>query len=171
MIRWDLSKDKFDVEESTSSNQDTIIAECTCGAIIEIKLQSYKNNRRKNGEFLCQDCKRNKIQNPSKQDLPYPLVGEEPEEGQNKKSFLFPIEEFREIIPRDYFVTTGEGIIKLDVMISDLKENLEIAKKYRKKILISKDDAQWMETSWDGKGNLILKKKYSRPRSPKNKDK
>lgn len=99
------------------------------------------------------------------------VVGETPTEDQDKKTFLFPVDDIRTIVPKDYFITTGEAIIKLDVLIGDLQETLKKAKSFKKKLIKTKGSSKWLETGWDGSGNLLVRKKEARPRSKNAKSK
>ena len=91
----------------------------------------------------------------------YALVGEDPADGQPKKAFLLDLSDLKSIIPKDYFVTTGEAIVKLDYMINDIQTLLKESRKLKKKLERSKGDSKWLETTWED-NQLIVKKKDAR---------
>lgn len=95
-------------------------------------------------------------------DEDYAHVGEEPQEGQSKKTFVLDLSDLQDIVPENYFVTTGEAIVKLDHMVSEIKELLRKTRSLRKKLVKTKGDSNWLETHWEGAGKLLVKKKDSR---------
>lgn len=100
-------------------------------------------------------------------DNEYAYVGEDPEEGQSKKTFILDISHLQEIIPENYFVTTGEAIAKLEYMMEQIKGLSKECKKLKKKLEKTKGDSQWLETHWEGSGVLLVKKKDSRSKDKK----
>ena len=94
----------------------------------------------------------------------YATLGNEPEQGQSKKAWILEIEEYKKIDPRYYFITTGEAIVKVDVLLDDLKELTKEVKKLKKECEKIKGDSDYLETCWED-NKLILKKKEKRSRS------
>jgi hypothetical protein len=97
----------------------------------------------------------------------YAKIGESPAEHQPKKTWYATIDDLKTICPRDYFVTTGEAIVKIDYMIGQVKKLLVDAKKLRKNMVKSKSTSKYLETSWED-GILILRRKDSRPKEKPN---
>ena len=93
----------------------------------------------------------------------YPLLGEERQDGQSKKVWVVPIDQYVCIDPKQYFITTGEATVKIDVVINDVSELLKSLKKLKKQLEKVKDDADYLETAWDN-GDLVVKQKYKRTR-------
>jgi hypothetical protein len=91
----------------------------------------------------------------------YAQLGESPQEGQSKKSWIVPIDEYHEIVFRSYFITTGEATTKIDVLIEDLNEALKEAKKLKKELIKTKGECDYLETCWED-GDLIVKQKIKR---------
>ena len=88
----------------------------------------------------------------------YAIVGEEPTDDQPKKCWKVLIDEYKGVNPRDFFITTGEAIVKLDHTIKCTRNLLESLKKLRAKMIKSKSTSKYLETSWDD-GILVVKRK------------
>ena len=102
-------------------------------------------------------------------DKKFAMIGDDPIEGQPKKVWEIPIEELNVVVPKDYYVTTGEAVKKLDVLIEDTQELLKQAKRLKKKMLQSKGESVYLETSWVDH-TLICKRKDPRNKNKKKKD-
>jgi len=96
----------------------------------------------------------------------YADLGNQPEQGQSKKAFILHIDEYKKINPRDYFITTGEATVKIEVLLEDVKDLLKELKKLQKEMVRTKDESDYLETCWED-GNLVLKKKEKRSRAKK----
>jgi len=62
---------------------------------------------------------------------------------------------------KDYYITTGEAIVKLDVFANDLINTIGKVKELRELLTSIKGESKWLETSWEG-GNIRVIKKESR---------
>lgn len=65
------------------------------------------------------------------------------------------------INPKDYFLTTGEAIQKIDILINDINSLLKSAKKFKKNLVKAKASSKYLETGWED-GILVLKQKNLR---------
>lgn len=93
----------------------------------------------------------------------YARIGEKPEQGQCKKTFKIPIEDYRTIDPKKYFVTTGEATTKIKVLLNDINELAREARKLQRLLEKTKDESDYLETAWED-GSLLVKKKVARSR-------
>lgn len=91
----------------------------------------------------------------------YPMLGDKPVGSQNKKAWIVPIDNFKPIIPRDYFVTTGEAIVKVDMLIEHTQALLHNLNAFRKSLVSTKNDAKYLETCWED-GKLLVKQKNAK---------
>ncbi|MBD3407280.1 MAG: hypothetical protein GF411_14275 [Candidatus Lokiarchaeota archaeon] len=98
------------------------------------------------------------------EDAPFAMLGDEPVGGQPKKVWEVPIDQYKAIDPRQYFVTTGEAIIKIDQLIGDLKNLQSNIKKLRTRLLKAKSESKYLETAWE-QNKLIVKRKDPRRKS------
>lgn len=94
----------------------------------------------------------------------YALIGNNPQDGQPKKTWRVPIDDLQAVDPKQYFITTGEAITKMDYIIKQIQSLMEEARKLRKRMLKSKGDSKYLETSWEN-GSLIVKRKDPRNKS------
>jgi hypothetical protein len=96
----------------------------------------------------------------------FALIGEERQEEELKNVWQIPLDKDpktgidprKGVKPLDYFITTGEAVIKTEVMIKDTKALLRYAQNLLKKLRKSKEKAVYMETEWR-EGLLIVKQK------------
>lgn len=80
----------------------------------------------------------------------------------NKGACCVIISEYlNSIEPEKYFITTGEAIQKIDILIEDINKLLKSAKKFRKSLIKAKGSSKYLETGWED-GVLILKQKNLR---------
>lgn len=91
----------------------------------------------------------------------YAIIGTEPKYGQSKKAWVVLIDEYKKIDPKQYFITTGEGTVKVKVLIDDIKVLLKEAQKLQKQLIKTKGESDYLETCWED-GKLIMKKKERR---------
>ena len=91
----------------------------------------------------------------------YAMVGKSPEHGQSKKAWIVPIDEYKKMDPKYYFITTGEAIVKINVLLKDLKESMKQMQNLKKIFVKTKGDSDYLETCWED-GNLLVKKKDKR---------
>lgn len=94
----------------------------------------------------------------------YAILGNKPKQGQSKKAWIIEIDKYKKIDPREYFVTTGEATVKIEVLLDDLKDLTKEMKNLQKELTKTKDESDYLETCWED-GNLIVKKKEKRSRS------
>jgi hypothetical protein len=97
----------------------------------------------------------------------YAALGDQPEQGQSKKAFILDIDSYKKIDPREYFITTGEATVKIEVLLNDIKDLTKELKNLQKELIRTKDESDYLETCWEG-GNLVIKKKEKRSRSKNN---
>lgn len=97
----------------------------------------------------------------------YAILGEDPAKGQSKKAWIVEIDSYNKIDPKEYFITTGEATVKIDVLINDLENLTKEAKKLKKQLIKTKGESDYLETCWES-SNLIVKKKEKRSRAKKN---
>lgn len=93
----------------------------------------------------------------------YATIGETPKKGQPKKAWVIPIDEYAQIDPKKYFITTGEAIVKINVLLDDLRQLSKDINKLKKLLVKTKDESDYLETCWCG-GKLLVKKKDKRNR-------
>ncbi len=62
------------------------------------------------------------------------------------------------VVPRDFFITTGEATVKTDFMIKAAQDLLKYARNLQKKFKKSKGESVYLETEWR-EGKLIVKNK------------
>ena len=98
----------------------------------------------------------------------YPIIGCVPSNNQSKKVWVVPIDKYKKVDPRDYFITTGEAIVKIDVLLKDLKELTKNICKLKKSLIDAKGDSDYLETCWEN-NKLLVKKKDKRLRGNKHK--
>lgn len=91
----------------------------------------------------------------------YAKIGEEPQKGQSKKIWTVPIDEYRKIDPKEYFVTTGEATVKIDILLEDIKELSNELRKLKRQLIKTKGDSDYLETCWES-SELLIKKKEKR---------
>lgn len=96
----------------------------------------------------------------------YAVLGNHPEHGQSKKAWVLKIDEFKKIDPKDYFITTGEALVKTEVLLNDLRDLTKDIKKLQREMVKTKADSDYLETCWED-GKLLLKKKEKRSRNVK----
>lgn len=70
-------------------------------------------------------------------------------------------EYLKTIDPERYFITTGEAIHKMDIMIKDANDFIKAAKKLKKSMIKAKASSKYLETGWED-GILVLKQKNLR---------
>lgn len=91
----------------------------------------------------------------------YAKIGEEPQKGQPKKIWTVPIDEYQKIDPKEYFVTTGEATVKIDILLADIKELSNELRKLKRQLIKTKGDSDYLETCWES-SELLIKKKEKR---------
>lgn len=96
----------------------------------------------------------------------YARIGEKQEQGQCKKTFVVPIEEYKTIDPKYYFVTTGEATTKVKVLLNDINELAREVRKLQRQLEKTKGDSDYLETAWED-GKLLIKKKVARSKKKK----
>ncbi len=98
---------------------------------------------------------------------PYALLGQQPQEHQDKNITELKIQDYvASIDARSYFVTSGEAIAKAAKLEKDLWRAAADARKLHNALKKARGDATYLETSWHD-GRLILKRKNKRIRKPK----
>jgi len=100
----------------------------------------------------------------------FATIGETPGSHQSKKTFIFPVDKLPSIIPKEYYITTGEAIVKMDYLIKQTEKLLNELYNVREKLNKTKGKAKWLETCWEG-GVLLVKKKDARGGCGKGDDK
>jgi len=91
----------------------------------------------------------------------YASVGNPPEHGQSKKAWEVPIDTYTKVDPKQYFITTGEAIVKMGVLLKDLANLTKEMRKLQKQMVKTKGDSDYLETCWED-GKLLIKKKDRR---------
>ena len=100
--------------------------------------------------------------------IEYAVLGQEPKKNiikrlsQNERIFIVPIDKYKTICPKDYFITTGEATIKIDVVIKDLKQLLKEMIELKKLFIKTKGESSFLETCWEDR-QLLVKRKEARP--------
>tara|TARA_R100001244_G_scaffold25113_4_gene25592 strand:- start:55146 stop:55547 length:402 start_codon:yes stop_codon:yes gene_type:complete len=100
-----------------------------------------------------------------KEEMPFAKVtkkGEARKDFHPKNTWEFDITEFLEdVIPKDYFATTGEAVVKMRKLENDLFAQAGLARKLGNTLEKLKGENIYMETCWTG-GRLLLKAKNPR---------
>jgi len=99
----------------------------------------------------------------------YAILGNVPEQGQSKKAFILEIDNYEAIDPKEFFITTGEATVKIDVLLKRLEKLTKDVRKLKKKLIDTKGESDYLETCWEDR-DLIVKKKEKRSRAKKDKD-
>jgi len=98
---------------------------------------------------------------------PFAMIGEEPVGGQPQKTWQMPNLEREFPLVKSlsqYYITTGEAILKLDKYVEHLQDRLKKARKLRQKLMKSKGGSKYLETAWESE-SLVCKQKD--PRKPR----
>lgn len=99
-------------------------------------------------------------------DGPYCLVGFDKQDSQPKNIFELKLDQFVDHIdPHQYYITSGEAVAKAERLEKDMWKVAGQTRALVKLLKELKDDAKYLECTWED-GRLLLKKKNQRkPRS------
>lgn len=99
------------------------------------------------------------------QKLPYTKLGEEKEPHHPKNVYLLILDEWLKTIdPKDYYLTSGEAIRKMEALIADMQDQLKSAKELYQLLVDTRGRDKFLETEADKMGVII---KIKNPRSAK----
>lgn len=94
----------------------------------------------------------------------YASLGDEPQAHQPKNAWKVPINNFKPIDPKSYFITSGEATVKVKKLEEDAWRLAGAIRSLRMQLEKTKGVNKYLETSWD-EGRLIVKQKNPRPRT------
>ena len=96
------------------------------------------------------------------EDTPYAKLGKDKVDHQPRNVFSLDINEWIDAIdPKSYFITTGEAVMKAEVLEKDLWRAAGNARKLVKALKDAKANNDYLETEWK-EGVLLLKIKNRR---------
>lgn len=70
--------------------------------------------------------------------------------------YVLPVKELKKIDPFSYFVTTGDALVKMGVLIDDVKTLLTSLEYLRSQLIGVKGTNKWLETEVTDSGDKIM---------------
>lgn len=96
---------------------------------------------------------------------PYAVLGEEPISPQPKDCWDITkiIRDFKSIKAEDYYITSGEGVRKAEVLVKDLYSAAVKARSLKNKLIKARGKAKYLEVCREN-GRILVKRKFQRER-------